>query len=92
MSWSHTKVITTRFQKLFFIIISCLSLSGEAKSINNVEDIIAAPEQVISDDEFKLDNPDFTLEKNKKGIFEVPWEVLTEYDLESKKIGKTSRK
>ena len=92
MSWSHTKVITTKINPIFLVLIYCLSIPGEAKSISNVEDIIASPEHVISDDEISLDEADFSLEKNKKGIIEVPWEVLTEYDLENKKIGKNLKK
>ena len=87
MSWSHTKDITT---KIIFLL--CLSFTGEAKTINDVEGIINAPEQVVTDDEISLDNSEIVLEKNKKGNIEVPWEVLQEYDLDKKKLTENLKK
>ena len=87
MSWSHTKDITT---KIIFLL--CLSLSGEAKTISDVEDIINSPETVVTDDEITLDNSEYDLEKNNKGNIEVPWEVLQEYDLDKKKLTKNLKK
>jgi len=88
---------TTIKKTYIFLVAWLLTSVGHARVYNNIDEVILqdsgkGKHGAVKKKPKKKKIKDIKLTKDKKGYFDVPWEVLSEYDSKKKKTGKNLKK